>query len=111
MLQNSIPFKRGSTFTFLLELPPAIEDGHFVNWTLKSQIRRMENATPDGFIANLAATWEDPVATTRVIKVHATDTQDWPLGIAEVDIVFTSPVGVKVSSGTLYFDIQRSVTE
>lgn len=109
MLQNTVPFKRGATFTFLLELPPAVEDGHFAGWSLKSRLRRQENNLTEGFIADLTATWEDP-ATARRVRIHHPDTSAWPVGIAEVDVRFTSPEGIVVASTTLYFDILPEVT-
>ncbi len=110
MLLSTTPFKRGSTFTFLVELPSSVTDGQFTGWTLKSQMRRQGNSTPEGLISTLTATWEDP-AIAKVIRLHDAVTADWPIGVAEVDVLLTSPTGEKISSDTLYFDIMRGIPE
>lgn len=104
-----IPFKRGSTFAFMFAVPENMPNGFFKTRLPSAQIRKAMNSRPDGLIANIACFWADP-ATTRYLIVHHSLTDKWPLGNAEMDILFESATGEKLRSTTALFNIQRGIT-
>lgn len=84
-------FYRGQTLAFTMALPEKIQFGQLAGWTLESQLRRLENSGPAGFIADLEVTWAAGSQQTRVNFLYDGDTSDWPLGPAAFDVVFTGP--------------------
>lgn len=106
----TMEFKRGATLGLVVRLPPNIQDGFFTNWDISSQIRRHKNNTLKGFIADLNATWiESP--DNNMVLIHHSDTTEWPLGLAEFDLKFTSPTGTVVKSVTVSVNITDGVTK
>lgn len=102
---NTYNHKRGDSLTLLVNLPEQIVDGHFLDWTLASQVR-----TPSGtLIANLNAEWVDPL-TTRTIKLEKLDTTTWPIGKLEMDIQMTSLTGFVTSTSTVTINVQKDIT-
>ena len=109
--QTGIPkeFIRGQTMEFIMELPPEVPANFFrgyvaaetpVETTLACQLRRLENASESGLIATLLVTWEDAAGTKLRFKSLADDdTNQWPLGPAELDVVFTRTVQTEASTG------------
>lgn len=85
-------FVRGQTFEFVMELPETIPADWFgdtdISTTLKSELRRCQNASDDGLIADLAPTWEAGAEYTK-IRFLVLDTSEWPVGPAEFDVLFT----------------------
>jgi hypothetical protein len=86
-------FIRGQTLEFIMELPcdvPAYYfnkfDGIQTNTTVAAELRQVENAGAQGFIASLTVSWED-IASTK-LRFKAENTDNWPLGPAEFDVVF-----------------------
>ncbi len=105
----SISFKRGQTFSISVAVPSIIADGALAGWIPSAQIRKANNGSPSGLITALSSYWDNP-ATTRNIHLYHNLTEDWPLGKAEVDVLFTSPGGEKLYSETLEFTIERGIT-
>lgn len=103
-------FKRGSSFKFSLKLPESVPDGKFAGWTPTAQLRKHRDDRADSLIATVAVAWED-ITTTRTLVINHPDTSDWPLGLADFDILLTAADGTKLHSATMFFDIQRSVTK
>lgn len=96
----------GATFDLLARIPDTFADGHFVGYTLKSQLR-----TPNGaLIADLSAYWQDP-ATTRYLRLRCADTTTWPVGLVQFDICFTEPGGDRLFTGVQSVEITRGVTK
>lgn len=114
----STPFKRGSTFSFLLQLPDGVEDDQFKDWTLKAQLRKQGNSQQSGFVTELECNWVED-SKSKTVRVYKADTSTWPTGLLEMDIVFTAPVSTEdptavpevVTSATVVFDIQREITK
>lgn len=104
-----IPFKRGSTFAFMFAIPPEIPNGFFKTRLPTAQIRKAMNSRPDGLIANIACFWADP-ASTRYLIFHHSLTDKWPIGNAEMDVLFESSSGEKLRTTTAIFNIQRGIT-
>lgn len=109
-MSKPVPFKRGTTFSFVLDTPSSIVDGFFLDWDVKAQIRKERNNTPAGLIANLSIMWVDE-ETTRNLTLSYNNTDSWPLGIAEVDVLFVSPTGQRMRSETMVFSIDRQITQ
>ena len=109
-MTKPIPFKRGTTFSFVLAIPSTTVDGFFMDWGVKAQIRKQNNDNASGLIANLTTSWVDE-ETTRNLTVGFAMTDKWPLGIAEVDVLFTAPSGQRMRSHTLTFSIEREITQ
>lgn len=109
-MSKPVPFKRGTTFSFVLAIPSTIVDGFFLDWDVKAQIRKERNNTPTGLIADLSTMWVDE-ETTRSLALAYSNTDGWPLGIAEVDVLFVSPTGQRLRSETMVFSIEREITQ
>ncbi len=104
----STQLKRGDTFLRWLVLPSAYEDGYFLDWDVACQLRNSRGKP----IADLAASWEDPAATTRVLRLFAQDTTAWPLGKQELDVQFTRQLDDFIlSTQTVIVEIIRDVTQ
>ena len=104
-----IPFKRGATFSFVVNIPEDVPDGYFRDWQVVSQVRRAKNDMSSGLIASLGSRWDNS-ATTRKLILFDAMTDRWPLGLAEVDVVFNAGTGYRVRSKTLLFNIERGIT-
>jgi hypothetical protein len=102
----SIQIKRGDSFQELINLPTTYGDGYFTSWTLSSQIRTARYLK---LIADLSPVWVDPI-TTHIIQLSHTDTTDWPIGAASIDIQLTSPSGFIISTKTIDVDIIQDIT-
>lgn len=92
-------FIRGQSLEFLMDLPPTVPEGFFaadtVETTLAARLCRAEDASDDGFIADLIVTWEDSPSCTQLRFKSPLDddgndvTAKWPLGLVEFDVFFT----------------------
>lgn len=105
----NIQFKRGQTFSIIVDVPNTVADGALIGWTVEAHLRKINDGSPNGLIATLTSYWED-ADTTRQIHLYHNITDAWPLGTAELDVKFTSAGGEKLYSETLTFDIIRSIT-
>jgi hypothetical protein len=110
MSAKPTPFKRGQTFSFLLEIPAEIDDGALNSWKPTAQLRRERDNTPTGKIADMNCFWADP-GINRYLTVYHNNTGSWPLGLAEFDVLLTSSDGQQLRSTTALFDIQRGITK
>lgn len=75
-------------------------------WTIASQLRA---ANTGALIANFDCALVDPVA--QIFTHKAIGTQDWPEGLAVLDVQFTSPNGETVSTDTQTLRIVPDVTK
>lgn len=103
-------FKRGSTFSFALNVPTTVATGYFRDWEVQAQIRRKGDTGTKGLIATLAHRWED-ATTTRRLYVFDGLTENWPIGPAEMDILFINGSGYKLRAKTVQIEIQRGITQ
>ena len=100
--------KRGDTFDRVLLIPEAtFADGYFLLWDVESQIRTARGK----LVADLTASWADPAADTRFLRLFAAATTDWPLGDHELDVQFTRPDGFIQSTETITVQVVRDVTQ
>lgn len=101
--------KRGDTFDRLLLIPAAtFADGYFLLWNVASQLRTARGK----LIATLTATWADPAADTRTLRLFAENTELWPLGALEPDAQFTRQSDDFVlSTETLTVQVLKDVTQ
>lgn len=102
-------FIRGQDFNVVLLLPVTVPEKEFKDWVPSSQVRRRDNAGPEGLIANLAVSWEDERCIA--LRFRHADTSKWPLGPAELDVVLTSPTGFIKRSLPIRFNITYGVTK
>ncbi len=102
-------FKRGATFNVTLALPSYVVAGHFSEWTPTAQLRRFEDDSARGLLADLDFAWVDPV-DARSFTLTANDTAGWPLGLAEFDVMFEHE-GRKVRTKTTQIRIKRGITQ
>ena len=103
----TIQHKRGDTFDHLLLLPDSFADGFFVGWAVASQVR----TTRGKLVADLAVSWADPAADTRVLQLLGADTTTWPVGTLEFDVQFTRSDGVVRSTETVLLEVLRDQTQ
>lgn len=108
--QTPKSFKRGADFSVILALPSYVESGHFTEHTPTAQLRRYQNDEPEGLIAQLTFEWIDP-AVARAFRLTASNTHDWPIGPAELDVLFTGPDGKTVATQTKVIKIIRGITK
>jgi hypothetical protein len=87
-------FKRGPDFNLTLVLPSYVTPNHFADYTGTAQIRRYKDDSEDGFIADVDFEW----------------VEEWPLGLAELDIMLEDPDGKKVGTATIFLKIERTIT-
>ena len=85
---TTVSIPQGGTFEVLASIPMNFPDGHFAAYATQSQLRSLAG----GLISTLQLSWADPL-TTRVLKLRSNDTATWPIGMAQFDILFTSPTG------------------
>ena len=82
-------------------------DGYFAGWMPSSQVRTSRGR----LVADLEASWADPVEATRSIRLFSEDTTDWPVGEHEVDIQLTrASDGFVRSTETFTVDIVKDIT-
>lgn len=105
---NAVPFKRGASFSLALAIPETVVDGYFSTWTAKARIRRWLNTMPSGLIAELSCRWENPTLTRKLILEHH-HTENWPIGLAQAEVIFTAADGRKTRSQTMLFDIRSGI--
>lgn len=109
MAISPITFKRGSTLSLMFRIPERFDAGFFKDWFITAQLRKEKNDSPNGLIADIGCFWGDPTTATRVVLNHQL-TDKWPLGNAELDILFTSVDGTRVRTNTIPVVIQRGIT-
>ena len=107
--EDAISFKRGSTFAFVVTIPEKLPDGYFQDWEIESQMRRLKDSTPNGLIANLGSRWDNS-QTTRKLIIFDAMTDRWPVGMAEMDVLFRAGTGYRIRTKTLVFNINRGIT-
>lgn len=107
--QNPTVFHRGTTFAYAVNIPDVFYDGYFRLWEVHSQVRRYQNETKSGLIANLAYHWEDIMLTRRLI-VFEGNTAHWPLGLVESDVLFVASTGYRHRTKPIFLKIERGVT-
>lgn len=110
MLLETTPFKRGTTFSFLLQLPNNVDDGFFANWTPRAQLRKRGVELTKGLVQEVACHFTD-AEVAKIVRVFEEDTDSWPIGLVELDVLFEGPNGERVASETLVFDIVREITK
>lgn len=111
MIANDIhEFSRGATFEALLGLPENVAPDFFTTWTAVSQIRQAGKLTKDGLIDDLIFEWVAP-GESRQFRLINHDTAQWPLGAAELDVMFISPEGKKMRTKKFEIKITHGVTE
>lgn len=105
----TIEHKRGDTFDRVLLIPEAtFANGYFLLWDLAAQIRTARGK----LVAVLSATWANPAADTRFLRLFYEPTTDWPLGSLEIDVEFARQSdGFIQSTETINVQILRDVTQ
>ena len=83
-------FIRGQSLWFKMKLPPKIQAAALFPYNLSCTLRRYKNPGENGFIANLSVGWTDSSAT-EIEFSYPGETGEWPLGLAEFDVLFTHP--------------------
>lgn len=99
-------FARGSTFEAVMSLPESVPEDYFLNWQPLSQIRRAGQLTKAGMIGEFDFKWLGP----REFSLTTDDTDRWPLGVAEFDVLFTSTTGRRIRTKTVQIKITAGVS-
>ncbi len=102
----SLTFKRGDTF--LLE-GVVTDDGVAVditNWTIQSQLRDRNHK----LIFDLVVEKTNALQGRYLLKAAATDTDDWPTGLLDLNVQYTTDVNQVVSTKTVKVDVQLDIT-
>ena len=99
-------FARGATFEAVMSLPISVPDNYFAEWQPFSQIRRDGQLTKEGLIGELDFKWLGP----REFVLISDDTDKWPLGKAELDVLFTSKQGRRIRTKTVRLNITVGVS-
>ncbi len=107
-IQDNIPeFTRGSSFEAVMSLPTSVAADYFVEWQALSQLRREGILTSSGLIDDLTLTW----LGDREFILKAEDTDAWPLGMAEFDVLFSSRQGRRIRTKTVRILIKAGPTQ
>lgn len=109
-MEDAIYFAKGTTFTCSAFLPNLTPVGFFQDWTLKSQVRRFKDNTDLGLIADLEVTWAD-IPNYQQLALYFRNTDRWPVGTAELDVLLVSPEGETVRTSAIVFEITRGITK
>ena len=99
-------FSRGASFEAIMSLPVSIPENYFADWQPFCQLRKVGSITESGYIGELALTWTGP----REFLLSSDETDKWPLGKAELDILFTSPQGRRIRTKKLVIDIKHGTS-
>jgi len=98
---TKIPHKRGTSFVLNCET-----DAPIVNWTIESQVR-----TPQGaLLATLDVVYVQRTPVGKFTLTCPTSTASWPIGTAEIDILYTNASGVTFATNTQEITIKRLVS-
>lgn len=109
-IKPDLYFVRGIPFITSVFLPETIPVGFLQGWSLKSQLRRFDDDTRIGLIAELVADWQDPAEAVQ-INLSYPDTEDWPICIAEFDVLLTASNGQAIRTEKVVLSIQSGVTK
>lgn len=109
-MSESVIFSRGTTFSFLMKVPDTITEGQLLSYRPKAQLRKYKSSQPNGLIADLNCFWADP-KTTMLLSLYHNLTDDWPVGLAELDVLFEGANGSKLRSTTVQIQITRGITK
>ena len=52
------PFKKGSTFSFALNVPTTVAAGYFRGWEVQAQVRRKGDSSPKGLIGTVLVKYD-----------------------------------------------------
>lgn len=106
--QPTQPFrrKRGDTFALAGTIQLIGDsDEPLGDWSGRSHIRTRAGE----LIAELTFEWLDP-AQGLASLTHSGNTNDWPIGPANIDIELTSPSGYVISTDTAVIHITEDIT-
>ena len=107
-IQDNIPeFARGSSFEAVMSLPASVEVSYFATWQPLSQIRKEGNLTKEGLIGDLTFKWLEG----NQFLLSSNDTDKWPLGMAEFDVLFSSRQGRRIRTKTVRVFIKAGPTQ
>lgn len=107
-MADPISIKRGDSFDFINTIPDTFADGHFVGWTVSSEVRNPANGS---LVAALDTSWVNAV-TTRQLRLLKIDTKEWPLTTLEFDVQFVRSVdGYTLSTATSKLKVTKDCTE
>lgn len=106
ILQHS----KGATFNYVFDIPDTIANGFFRKWKATAQIRKANNNLPSGMIAQLQCYWTNESTTKQLVLSHDL-TDNWPVGLAEFDVLFESVDGQSMRSSIMPVQIVRGVTQ
>lgn len=99
-------FARGASFEAVVTLPINVPDNYFEDWQALCQLRRAGNLTKQGLIGDLDFKWLGP----REFVVSSNDTDKWPLGAAEFDVLFSSRQGRRIRTKKVTVEITHGAT-
>lgn len=104
-----IQHKRGDTFDQVMIIPEATySNGYFLLWDVASQIKTARGK----LVADLTTSWDDPAANTRLLRLFADPTTDWPLGDLELDVQFTRQSDSYIqSTETIVVQVLKDITQ
>ena len=108
-LEQPRVFKRGPDLNLILVLPSYVPAAYFSDYTGTAQLRRYKDDSEAGIIAEITFTWINPVDARAFTLTHS-GTDEWPLGLAELDVILENSVGSKVGTATILLRIERSIT-
>ena len=89
-------FRRGTTFSMAGPLEYRENGVRIVDLTGYTGTSTLLDAKSLDEIATLTFAWSDATTSTCLITATATETAEWPLGRALVDIKLTTPTSVVV---------------
>lgn len=104
---NVLEFARGASFEVIIRLPANVEPDYFKTWMPLAQIRREGNLTKKGLIDDLNFKW---LPDTNTFLLSLDDTDKWPLGMAEFDVLFSSNSGRRIRTKTMRIKIRAGAT-
>jgi hypothetical protein len=98
--------KKGATLSLAGSLTPPAGGTlpSFTGWTGSCQIRMLNG----NLVETLEFTWLN--VNTGTLRIYKLDTSLWPVGVAEIDVKFTSPSGETLFTSTQQISIVKGIT-
>lgn len=104
MAQPTAQIKRGDSFWLTLQVAIAGAIQDLSNWTILSQVRQ-----PDGkLVETLAANIVD--GPNGKFSVASLGTGQWPVGLLDWDIQYTTDAGQIISTDTIQLNVIKDVS-
>lgn len=104
MAQTTAQIKRGDSFGLTLQVAIAGTVQDLTNWTILSQVRQADGKLVETLVANIV---DGPQGKFNVASLG---TGQWPVGLLDWDIQYTTDAGQIISTDTIQINVVKDVS-